>query len=77
MRENPIKKKRIELNLTREVVAKHVGVSTTALQMWEIGRYQPSTANYIKLAQILEADMASLFEDYDKWFSENIKQGEY
>jgi transcriptional regulator with XRE-family HTH domain len=61
---NVIKKLRTEKRMPRKEVAEKVGVSETALQMWEIGTYAPSTENFVKLAEVLEVDFMELHKQY-------------
>ena len=52
---NKLKERRIELGLTLEEVAKHVGVSKTTVSRWETGKISNMRRDKIgKLAEILK-----------------------
>ena len=52
---NKLKERRIELGLTLEEVAKHVGVSKTTVSRWETGEISNMRRDKIgKLAEILK-----------------------
>ena len=49
-----LKQKRLELGLTQEKLAKKVGVSLLAYQMWERGVSKPNDLNKHKLEKVLK-----------------------
>lgn len=54
---NRIKKERENLNLSREDLAKKIGVSYSAIAMYEQGNREPSTSLLIKLCEIFNCSM--------------------
>ena len=51
-----LKQKRIELGMTQSQIAKAVGVSLLAYQMWERGLSQPNDLNKHKLEKVLNQE---------------------
>lgn len=52
-----LKQRRIKLGLTQEDVAKKVGVSLYAYQLWERGVNMPKADNMDKLKAVLKFDV--------------------
>ena len=52
-----IKKKRKELNLTQEYLAKELNISRQAISKWEKEMSEPSMENLVKLSEIFEVDI--------------------
>lgn len=53
---------RIEKGLTQKKVADILQVSVSTYANWEQGRREPDLAHLIRIANILEVDMNTLFE---------------
>lgn len=55
-----IKEIREELEITQAELAEKVGVDQSTVAYWESGRYLPSTANLLKLSQVLDCSLDRL-----------------
>lgn len=55
-----IKERREELGMTQTELAEKVGVDQSSVAYWESGRYLPSTANLLKLSQVLDCSLDRL-----------------
>ena len=61
-----IKKKRKELNLTQEYLAKELNISRQAVSKWEKGTSEPSMENLLKLSEIFGVDIKYFKKDNDE-----------
>jgi transcriptional regulator with XRE-family HTH domain len=59
-----MKKRRLELGMTQEDVAKKIGVERPSYTMYETGRRNPPLDKALKLKKVLQAD-DSIFIDED------------
>lgn len=66
-----IKEKRLELNLTQEQLANHLGVSTPAVNKWEKGVSYPDITILPPLARLLKIDLNTLLS-----FNEDLTETE-
>ena len=57
-----IKKLRLAHNMTQSEVADHVGVSSSAIAMYERGEREPSIETIRRLAEIFKVDFNTIFE---------------
>ncbi|TVQ75796.1 MAG: transcriptional regulator [Flavobacteriales bacterium] len=64
---NNLKVWRAQNNITQQGLADAVGVSRQSINAIETGRYEPSTALSLKIAQVLKTRVENLFslEDTD------------
>jgi putative transcriptional regulator len=64
---NNLKVWRAQNNITQQGLAEAVGVSRQSINAIETGRYEPSTALSLKIAQVLKTRVENLFslEDSD------------
>jgi putative transcriptional regulator len=64
---NNLKVWRAQNNITQQGLAEAVGVSRQSINAIETGRYEPSTALSLKIAQVLKTRIENLFslEDSD------------
>jgi putative transcriptional regulator len=64
---NNLKVWRAQNNITQQGLAEAVGVSRQSINAIETGRYEPSTALSLKIAQVLKTRVENLFslEDTD------------
>lgn len=67
-----IKKKRKELNLTQEYLAKELNISRQAISKWEKEMSEPSMENLVKLSKIFGVDI----EYFKNEKEEKSKKGE-
>ena len=67
-----IKKKRKELNLTQEYLAKELNISRQAISKWEKEMSYPSMENLVKLSEIFGVDI----EYFKNEKEEKSKKGE-
>ena len=67
-----IKKKRKELNLTQEYLAKELNISRQAISKWEKEMSEPSMENLVKLSEIFGVDI----EYFKNEKEERSKKGE-
>lgn len=58
---NNLKVWRAENNITQKGLADAVGVSRQSINAIETGRYEPSTALALKIAQVLNTSVEKLF----------------
>lgn len=58
--EDKIKYLRKKFNLTRNALAKKVGVSQTSIVLWEKGERSPSMKNIEKLAEVFNVSTSAL-----------------
>lgn len=58
-----IKRLRENLGLSRQQVASHLAVDLTAVAAWEAGKYLPREGRRVRLAAMLDIDVASLFAE--------------
>ena len=56
---------RAQAGMTQEDLAVQIGVSTTSISSWELGRSAPEPANYEKLAKVLKARKGELLGAVD------------
>lgn len=56
---NALKAARVEKRLTQDQVAQHLGVSRAAVTQWESGANEPSTANLLKVCNLLDLNVAA------------------
>lgn len=61
-----IKKKRKELNLTQEYLAKELNISRQAISKWEKEMSYPSMENLVKLSEIFGVDIEYFKKDNDE-----------
>lgn len=61
-----LKRKRQDIGLTQEELAKNVGISRTYYADVEAGRYNPSLKVFKKLAKILDLDVNYLIKNDGK-----------
>lgn len=59
---NKIKIQRAIHNLTQDELAKKISVSRQTINTMESGKYVPSTALALKMAQVLEVSVEELFQ---------------
>ena len=59
---NRLKVERAEHNLSQADLAERIGVSRQTINSIETGRYVPSTALALKLANVLERSVEQLFQ---------------
>ncbi len=60
-----LKSHRMELNMTQEFVAEHLGVSRQAVSKWENGTSDPSTSNLLALAKLYGINAADLLREVE------------
>lgn len=58
-----LKTHRMNLNMTQEFVAEHLGVSRQAVSKWENGTSDPSTSNLLALARLYGISAADLLKE--------------
>lgn len=68
---HPFVKRRKALHLTQADVAKSIGLSTRAIQLWEAGTHEPrlTLSQVVNLCRLLECrpeDLAADFEEIHK-----------
>lgn len=56
-----LKELRLEKGLTQQQIADEIGVNRGSYSNWEKGKREPSFENLIKLADLLEVSLDSLF----------------
>ncbi len=54
---------RMNLNMTQEFVAEHLGVSRQAVSKWENGTSDPSTSNLLALSKLYGISAADLLKE--------------
>lgn len=57
-----IKKYRIEAGLTQEQFAERLGYGRSTVTKWEIGSLEPLASTVKAIAQVLNIDVAKLYE---------------
>ena len=67
MKQNNLKKIRINKGLTQQGIAKLVGVDIRSYRRYESGEIQPSLENLIKLSEVLEESPLALYENSDSF----------
>lgn len=55
-----LREKRVSRGMTQELVAESLGVSRQAVSKWESGKTDPSTANLLALADLLDVPVEEL-----------------
>lgn len=58
-----IKRLRETQGISRQQIATHLGVDLTAVAAWEGGKYLPREGKRVRLASLLDLDVASLFAE--------------
>lgn len=56
-----LKKRRIQLSLTQEDIAKICGVTRSTVSSWEVGRNEPPLKTIIKLKKLFKTTDDSIF----------------
>lgn len=58
-----LKERRIQCNMTQELVAERLGVSRQAVSKWENGSSDPSTSNLLALAKLYNVGVEELLRE--------------
>lgn len=58
-----IKKARLKAGLTQEQLASKIGVSRSAVAMWEINNSAPTASKLLKISKILKCKIEVLLKD--------------
>lgn len=61
-----IKKRRTAMHLTQQKLGERVGVSQSAVGMWESGIRTPQTKILLKLAEVLGCTVDDLVSDFNR-----------
>ncbi|WP_342507811.1 helix-turn-helix transcriptional regulator [Sporosarcina sp. FSL K6-2383] len=75
-----IKKRRTELNITQEELAKRLNVTRAAISNWEVGRNYPDIQLLVKLSDELNISLDQLLRGDEKMVSsmdKKIKKGNF
>ncbi len=60
-----LRRRREEMGLSRERLARVLGPSTSTVQRWELGESEPTASVFLNLSQILRAEPA-LFAEVER-----------
>lgn len=58
-----IRERRLELNMTQDMLAKELNVSRSAVANWEIGRNYPDIQMIVQLSNVLELSLDTLLKE--------------
>ncbi len=56
-----IKQKRVSLNMTQDTLAEQLGVTQSAIAIWETGRAMPRADKLPEIARVLGCEVSDLF----------------